>query len=84
MVIGHEVRSFTAEGDSCNYWIVDETGEFTQRYDNIMKGVKNGKPVHAELEVIDMGKSEEGFAADYAGVYRVIKIKKMTSSPQLP
>ena len=84
LVIGHEVRSFTSEGDSCNYWIVDETGELIQRYDNITKGVKNGKTVHAELEVIDLGKSGEGFAADYAGVYQVIKIKKMTLSSLLP
>ena len=31
-----------------------------------------------ELEVIDMGKSDEGFAADYAGVYHVMKINKIT------
>lgn len=26
------------------------------------KGVKNGKPVYVELEVIDMGKADDGFA----------------------
>ena len=77
LVMGHEVRSFTAEGDTCDYWIVDETGELTQRYDELTKGVKNGMPVHVELEVVDMGKSDDGFAADYAGVYRVMKINKI-------
>ena len=77
LTIGHEVRSFTAENDSMAYWIVDKTGELTQKYDNVTKGVKNGTPVYAELEVVDMGKSDEGFAADYDGVYQVMKINKI-------
>lgn len=40
LVIGHEVRSFKAEGDSADYWIVDETGELMQKYDDMTKGVK--------------------------------------------
>ena len=77
LVIGHEVRSFKAEGDSADYWIVDETGELMQKYDDMTKGVKNGKPVYVELEVIDMGKADDGFAADYEGVYQIMKINKM-------
>ena len=49
-----------------------------QKYDGETKGIKNGTPVYVELEVIDMGKSDEGFAADYAGVYHVMKINKIT------
>ncbi len=79
LVIGHEVRSFTAEGDSVDYWVVDETGELIQKYDEITKGTKNGKPVYVELEVIDMGKSDEGFAADYTSTYQIIKVNKITS-----
>lgn len=79
LIIGHEVRSFTAENDSMTYWIVDETGELTQKYDDVTKGVKNGTPVYVELEVVDMGKSDEGFAADYDGVYQVMKINKITA-----
>lgn len=74
LVIGHEVRSFTAEGDSVEYWIVDKSGQLEQQYDALTNGVKNGTPVYAELEVTDMGKSDEGFAADYAGVYHVVKV----------
>ena len=37
-----------AEGDSADYWIVDETGELMQKYDDMTKGVKNGKPVYVE------------------------------------
>lgn len=74
LIIGHEVRSFVKEGDSVNYWINDETGDLIRKYDNLTKGTKNGTPVYAELEVIDMGKASEGFAAEYAGVYKVLKI----------
>ena len=79
LIIGHEVRSFTAEGDSCSYWIIDQTKELIQKYDEITKGSKNGTPVYVELDVIDMGKTDEGFAADYEGVYSVTKIKKITN-----
>lgn len=54
--------------------ITDETGELVQRYDTVTEGIKNGIPVYAELEVVDMGKSNEGFAAEYAGVYKVVKV----------
>lgn len=77
LVVGHEVRSFKAEGDSADYWIVDETGELMQKYDDMTKGIKNGKPVYVELEVVDMGKADDGFAADYEGVYQIMKINKM-------
>lgn len=78
LVLGHEVRSFTAEGDTLAYWVIDKSGDLTARYDELTKGVKNGTPVYAELEVENKGKSEEGFAKDYAGVYHVIKVNKLT------
>ncbi|MCU6768391.1 lipocalin family protein [Barnesiella propionica] len=74
LIIGHEVRSFMQKGDSIDYWIVDETGELTQKYDEVTKGTKNGTPVYAELKVINMGKSNDGFAAEYAGVYKVVTV----------
>ena len=48
-----------------------------QKYDDMTKGIKNGKPVYVELEVVDMGKADDGFAADYEGVYQIMKINKM-------
>ena len=50
-----------------------------RQYDELTKGQKNGVPVHAELEVRDMGKSQEGFAAEYDGVYEVVKIDKLSA-----
>lgn len=78
LVIGHEVRSFTTEGDSVSYWVVDKTGELCPKYDEVTQGNKNGIPVYAELEVVDMGKSDEGFAAEYDGVYHVVKVKQIS------
>lgn len=48
-----------------------------QKYDDMTKGIKNGKPVYVELKVVDMGKADDGFAADYEGVYQIMKINKM-------
>lgn len=78
LIIGHEVRSFVQEGEAAAYWIVDETRELMQKYDEITGGTKNGMPVHAELEVVDAGKAKDGFAADYAGVYRILKINRLS------
>ena len=44
LVIGHEVRSFTAEGDSIEYWIVDKSGKLEKQYDELTKGgVSHGR-----------------------------------------
>ena len=78
LVIGHEVRSFVAEGDSADYWIVDKTGDLTRRYDALTGGTRNGTPVYAELEVLDLGPSDEGFAESYDGVYRIVKVDSLS------
>lgn len=79
LVIGHEVRSFTAEGESTDHWVTDETDLLYQQYDEVTEGIKNGKPVYVELEVVDLGKADDGFAADYESVYQVTKIIKMSA-----
>lgn len=77
LIIGAEVRSFIPEGSDEAYWVIDKTGKLYQQYDKITKGVKNGIPVYAELQVEDMGKSNEGFAANYKSVYHIHKINKL-------
>lgn len=74
VVIGHEVRSFVAEGDTVAYWIIDKTGELLSRYDSLTGGMKNGKPVQAVLRIENVGKVDDGFAADYPAVYHVVGI----------
>lgn len=82
LVMAHEVRSFTPKGETEAYWIADKSGELAREYDKLTKGVKNGTPVHAELEVVDMGKADEGFAKSYEGVYEVVKVKRLSPAPK--
>ena len=75
LVIGHEVRSFIAEGDTTSYWIIDDSGTLKEEYEKtIGNNPKPYTPVYAELKVIDTGKSNEGFAAEYTGVYHVKEV----------
>ena len=75
LVIGHEVRSFIAEGDTTSYWIIDDSRTLKEEYEKtIGNNSEPYTPVYAELKVIDTGKSNEGFAAEYAGVYHVKEV----------
>lgn len=78
LVIGHEVRTFTVSGDTVEYWIVDKSGRLTEEY-YMLTGISPEPyiPVYAELEVKNKGKSDDGFAAGYAGVYEVMEIVRV-------
>lgn len=79
LVLGHEARSFTAEGDTVDYWIIDKTEKLDSLYEAATKeSTQPYTPVHAELKVVDAGKAEDGFAADYDGTYKVVEIIKVT------
>ncbi len=84
LVLAHEVRTFTPDGDTATYWIVDKTGTLARQYDELTGGVKNGIPVHADIEVIDMGKSDEGFAKGYKSVWQIVKINELTLMDEFP
>lgn len=69
-----ERRTFQPEGDTTVYWLVDKSGFLQQKY------VQSDQPewqVEAELEVKDIGKSEEGFGAAYGSTYQVLRIIKI-------
>lgn len=74
VVLAHEVRAFIPEGDTVEYWIVDRSGALERAYDRATGGQKNGKPAWAELKVRYKGPSDEGFAAEYAGVFEVEEV----------
>ncbi len=74
VVLAHEVRAFIPEGDTVEYWIVDRSGALERAYDRATGGQKNGKPAWAELKVRYKGPSDEGFAADYTGVFEVEEV----------
>ena len=74
VVLGHEVRAFIPEGDTVEYWIVDRSGALEREYDRKTGGQKNGMPARVELKARYKGPSDEGFAADYEGVFDVVEI----------
>ncbi|MCD8318370.1 MAG: DUF2807 domain-containing protein [Paraprevotella sp.] len=84
LVLGHEACSFVACGDTTAYWVEDLTGKLQQEYDQAAQGVRNYFPVYAELVVKNMGPTEEGFAAQYAGVYEVTEIKTVKAVELVP
>lgn len=72
LVMGHETYSFTPDGDTLSYWVVDRSGELKKRYEETLPvDAKPYTPVSAELKVKMMGPSSEGFAAEYDGVVEV-------------
>lgn len=72
LVMGHEAYSFTPDGDTLSYWVVDRSGELKKRYEEALPaGAKPYTPVSAELKVKMLGPSSEGFAAEYDGVVEV-------------
>lgn len=82
LVIGHEIRSFIADGDTTEYWIIDETDSLKPLYEQAT-GVNTQPytPVKASLRVIETGKSTDGFAAQYDGVYRVKEVIEVSPMP---
>ena len=70
--MGHEAYSFTPDGDTLSYWVVDRSGELKKRYEEVLPaGAEPYTPVSAELKVKMLGPSSEGFAAEYDGVVEV-------------
>lgn len=74
LTIGHEVRSFRPDGSDEEFWIIDKTDRLAGMYDKVTSGMKNGKPVKVRLKLEYNGKWEDGFAAEYAGVYFVREV----------
>lgn len=78
LIIGHEVRSLMVDGDSTEYWFIDRSGNVEQEYERVVpEGIKSYTPVRVEMKVKYLGKSEEGFAAEYDGVYEILELLKM-------
>lgn len=75
LVMGHEVRSFTADGQDKEYWVIDKSGDLYKKYQEIAP-IEQGAyiPVRAELKVKELPKMQDGFGADYDGTYEVVEI----------
>lgn len=82
LIIGHEVRSFIADGDTTEYWIIDETDSLKPLYEkSVGERSEPYTAVKASLRVVDDGKSANGFAAEYDGVYRVKEVIEVSPMP---
>lgn len=77
LVFGHEVRSFTADGDTVECWIFDRDGILMEAYRE-NASMEKYEPVHVKMKVIDKGKAQDGFAADYEKSYELVELIEMT------
>lgn len=76
ITIGVEVSVFVTEGKE--YWLEDETGEIQNRYVEVLgNGQAPYTPIYAELKGKKLPKAEDGFAADYDGVFEISEIVKL-------
>lgn len=74
LTIGHEVRAFTPCWGDIDYWVIDKTGTMLKLYEALTEGKAKYTPIFVEIEIVDKGKSDDGFAADYEGVYEIVRI----------
>lgn len=83
LVIFHEVRAFTADGDTTEQWIIDKSGKLISDYRSLTgDGVEKATPVKAVLKVKNLGKLDDGFAADYDNALEVVEIVSL--QPRTP
>lgn len=74
LTLGHEANSFKPCGSDTIFWILDKTGKLKNLYANLTKNKKAYTPIFVEIEIIDKGKAEDGFPAEYDSTYEVINI----------
>ena len=72
--LGHESHCFSPDGSNKVFWIYKRGEDLEKRYYELTKGEKPYTSIYAVLKVIDKGKAEDGFAADYDGVYEVVSV----------
>lgn len=85
LVIAHEVRAFTADGDTTEQWIIDKSGKLISDYRSLTgDGVEKATPVKAVLKVKNLGKLDDGFAAEYDNALEVVEIISLQPLEQKP
>lgn len=81
---GGEVESFSPCGSDQSFWVVgSERILQALRLESMRLSRERSEafqPVYVEAIVIEEAKAEDGFAADYDGVYRFTSIKTFSSS----
>ena len=73
-VWGHEVRELIPCGESEALWIVDESGDFRDRYEEAARGLEPYSPIYMEVEARSEPTPSEGFGAEYGGALRITEV----------
>lgn len=77
---GHEVETFHPCESENSYWVIGKSSVLQPLRDESNKLSsalgKPYQPVYVEIFAVLEAKAEDGFAADYDGVYRVTSVKK--------
>lgn len=74
LTLGHEANSFQPCGSDKVFWVRDQTNNLKDIYEQLTNEEQAYTPIFVEIEIIDKGKTKEGFPADYESVYEVIKV----------
>lgn len=81
---GHEVESFHPCGSDQSFWVVGSASVLQMLREEALRLSKARgqpyQPLYVEASAFQEGKPEDGFAADYDGVYRFILIKTFSAS----
>lgn len=74
LTLGHEANEFKPCRSTNAFWVMDKTGKLKNLYSQFTKNKKAYAPIFVEIEIIDKGKAEDGYAAEYESTYEVINI----------
>ncbi len=78
-VWGHEVREFRPCGSDTAFWVVDDTGELWERYQDAAPDPEPYTEIYVELLGEMESPPSDGFGADYPGMLRVQEVLEMIS-----
>lgn len=81
---GHEVETFDPCGSEQSFWVIGSDAVLQPLREETKKlSTTRGKPyqpIYVEIIAVSEGKAEDGFAADYDGVYRITSVKISSAS----
>jgi hypothetical protein len=84
---GAEVESLQLCGSNKEYWVIGEEAVLQQLRDAAGKLQEERsqpyQPVYVEVDAVAEAKADDGFAADYDGVYRLMSVKGISVSVPL-
>ena len=73
---GHEVEAFTPCGSAESFWVTGDRDLLQPLRDrpSASSQLEPYQPIYVEVSAVPDGQATDGFAADYDGVYRFIRL----------